>query len=116
MLEQGMRRNKIREPSQDYQNVEIIVTMNDTVWTLIVEAIIQLVIMRGTVGFQFIIFIFHLHLANFQSYKWMLSLQFDCLSDVIDDFIILNYCLQTNKNNHLVNYTFRNQCNVPSNL
>ena len=27
MLEQGMRRNQIREPSQDYQNVEIIVTM-----------------------------------------------------------------------------------------
>ena len=26
MLEQGMRRNQIREPSQDYQNVEIIVT------------------------------------------------------------------------------------------
>ena len=23
---------------------------------------------------------------------------------------------QTNKNNHLVNYTFRNQYNVPSNL
>ena len=27
MLEQGMRRNQIREPSQDYQIVEIIVTM-----------------------------------------------------------------------------------------
>ena len=27
MLEQGMRRNQIREPSQVYQNVEIIVTM-----------------------------------------------------------------------------------------
>ena len=27
MLEQGMRRNQIREPSQDYQNFEIIVTM-----------------------------------------------------------------------------------------
>ena len=27
MLEQGMRRNQIREPSQDYQNVEIIATM-----------------------------------------------------------------------------------------
>ena len=26
-LEQGMRRNQIREPSQDYQNVEIIVTI-----------------------------------------------------------------------------------------
>ena len=25
--EQGMRRNQIREPSQDYQNVEIIVTI-----------------------------------------------------------------------------------------
>ena len=27
MLEQGMRRNQIREPSQDYQNVEIMATM-----------------------------------------------------------------------------------------
>ena len=27
MLEQGMRSNLIREPSQDYQNFEIIVTM-----------------------------------------------------------------------------------------
>ena len=26
VYEQGMRRNQIREPSQDYQNVEIIVT------------------------------------------------------------------------------------------
>ena len=42
------------------------------------------------------------------------------LSRVIHDFIILNTCFQTNKNNflvhYLVNYTFRNQYNVPSNL
>ena len=89
-------------------------------WTLIVEAIIQLVLTMGTVGFQFMIFIFHLHLANSQSYECMQSLQFDCLSSAIHDFIILNYCFQTNKNNflrqYLVNYTFRNQCYVPSNL
>ena len=40
-------------------------------WTLIVAAIIQLVLTMGTVGFQFMIFIFHLHLATFQSYKCM---------------------------------------------
>ena len=67
MLEQGIRRNQIREPSQDYQNY----CYNDTVCTLIVEALIQLVLMVGTVGFQFIISIFHLLLANFQLYQWM---------------------------------------------
>ena len=65
MLEQGMRIKQIREPSQDYQNVEIIVTM------ILYAALIQLVLMMGTVGFHSIIFIFHLLLANFQSYKWM---------------------------------------------
>ena len=51
--------------------IEMLKLLLQKCWTSIVEAIIELVLTMGTVGFQFMIFIFHLHLANFQSYKCM---------------------------------------------
>ena len=113
-LEQGMRRNQIREP-QDYQNVEIIVTI---ILYLNSWSYHSISLNDGNSGIS----IHDIHIS-FTSCKFSVVLMYVIPSIwlfVIHNFIILNYCFQTNKNNflvhHLVNYTFRNQCNVLSNL
>ena len=113
-LEQGMRRNQIREP-QYYQNAAINVAIKLYLnrWSYHLISLND-----GNSGIS----IHDIHIS-FTSCKfsvvWMYVIPSIWLF-VIQDFIILNYCLQTNKNNfsmhHIVNYTFRNQCNVPSNL
>ena len=114
-LEQGMRRNQIREP-QDHQNVEIIVTI---ILYLNSWSSHSISLNDGSSGISIHDIYISFTSCNF-FVVWMYVIPSIWLFVIHGFIIILNYCFQTNKNNfsmhHLVNYSFRNQCNVPSNL